>query len=344
MNRKQNFQTIAWFFDLYNRKLINLDPPYQRRSVWNQPYKDFFIDTLLLNYPAPAIFIYEDISEDGSTQYNVVDGKQRLTAVFDFLKNEFPVFDQAVTSELRGKFFEEFSKDQKVKFYQYTFLVEYLPTASEDVINGIFDRINRNVAKLTSQELRHARYSGDFITAAEDFSTTLFDDLHSNFPRIAGKSQKQMKDVELIAQLLLLIEEGPKGYSSDELDEAFSSRDAEWEAKQDVISRYKKIVASISSILKSDADNIISKSRLRNQADFYSLFGAINDDIKSNTLLDVNVYREKLISFVSMLDNIGEHENNEDIQLYYQYARVASNRTTARKERIRVIHDFIHQD
>lgn len=342
MSRKQNFQTVAWFFDLYNRKLINLDPPYQRRSVWNQPYKDFFIDTILLNYPAPALFIYEDISADGSTLYNVVDGKQRLTAVFDFLKNEFPVFEDATTTELRGRFFDQFTKEQKIKFYQYTFLVEYLPTSSEDIINGIFDRINRNVAKLTAQELRHARYNGEFITLAEEFSTSIFDDLSSSFPRITGKSQKQMKDVELVAQLLLLIEIGPKGYSSDELDEAFSSRDAEWDSKQDVVSRYKRVINTLKSILDSDDDNVIAKSRLRNQADFYSLFGAINLDLENNELLDIATYKEKLKSFVSLLDTIESYEDNEDLQLYYQYARVASNRTTARKERIRVIHEFIH--
>ena len=65
MVRKQNFQTIAWFWDLYQRDRLDLDPPYQRRSVWNQNYKNYFIDTILLGYPAPAIFLNEEISPDG---------------------------------------------------------------------------------------------------------------------------------------------------------------------------------------------------------------------------------------------------------------------------------------
>jgi hypothetical protein len=60
MNRRQNFQTIAWFNDLYNRELLDLDPPYQRRSVWTQTFRDYFIETLLLDYPAPTIFLYEE--------------------------------------------------------------------------------------------------------------------------------------------------------------------------------------------------------------------------------------------------------------------------------------------
>ena len=85
--RRQNFQTVSWFWDLYQRKFLDLDPPYQRRSVWNQSYKDDFIDTVLLQYSSPAIFLYEEISPDtGLSKYHVVDGKQRLTAIFDFIR------------------------------------------------------------------------------------------------------------------------------------------------------------------------------------------------------------------------------------------------------------------
>ena len=61
LERRQSLQTIAWFNDLYKRDLLNLDPPYQRRSVWNITFRQYFIETVLLHYPAPAIFLYEDI-------------------------------------------------------------------------------------------------------------------------------------------------------------------------------------------------------------------------------------------------------------------------------------------
>lgn len=85
MLRKQNFQAIAWFWDLYNRKLLDLDPPYQRRSVWNQSYRDYYIDTILLGYPSPALFLFERISPEGQATYFVVDGKQRLSTLFSFM-------------------------------------------------------------------------------------------------------------------------------------------------------------------------------------------------------------------------------------------------------------------
>ena len=221
MQRRNNFQTIAWFNDLYRRQLLDLEPPYQRRSVWNQSFKDYFIDTILLNYPAPAIFLYENIDARGIARYHVVDGKQRLTTVFEFLEGQYPVSDIAIKTELRRKYFDDLPKEIKNEIWTYIFAIEYVPSPDENIINNIFDRINRNVARLSSQELRHARFFGDFIHVSEDLTDWMFLQLPPSFPRISKQSSKQMKDVELIAQLLLLIENSPKGYSINELDQAF---------------------------------------------------------------------------------------------------------------------------
>jgi hypothetical protein len=227
--RRQNFQTISWFSDLFKRNLLNLNPPYQRRSVWNQAYKDDFIDTVLLQYPAPAIFLYEDVSADGVSLYQVVDGKQRLTAVFDFSSGEFPVAETSPVAHLRGRYFHDLSRDEKTAFWTYQFPIEYLPANDESIIETIFQRINKNTAKLTRQELRHARFNGHFIGAAEDLTEQLFRMLPEGFPRIETQSRKQMKDIELVSNLLLSFEYGVRGYSQDELDEAFSDRDTSWE-------------------------------------------------------------------------------------------------------------------
>lgn len=241
---KSNSQTISWFWDLHNRKLLELNPPYQRRSVWNQAYRDYFIDTILLEYPAPAIFLYQEIDASGLTRYFVVDGKQRLSAIFSFASNEFPVGEKAEITDLRGRYFNQFDPDRKSRFWSYTFTVEYLPSVSANVINSIFDRINRNVAKLTPQELRHARFDGQFIGTAEKLTDWLQGTL-PDFPRIAPTSRKQMRDVEFVAQLLLLLDEGPRGYSIDDLDTAFSDRDLSWDDGQEVEDRFRNAISAL---------------------------------------------------------------------------------------------------
>lgn len=342
MTKRENFQNIAWFHDLYNRELLNLDPPYQRRSVWNQSFKDYFIDTILLNYPAPAIFLYEEIDTTGTAEYYVVDGKQRLTTIFEFIRDEYPVSDNAVITELRGKFFDELSSEVKKGIWSYTFLVEYVPTTDESIINNIFDRINRNMARLTSQELRHARFSGDFITATEDLTDWMFEQFPLNFPRIAPQSRKQMKDVELVAQLFLLIEDGTaKGYSKDDLDEAFSDRDIEWEDKARVTEAFKTNIGVIAQILDSDGENVLIRSRLRNQADFYSLFDVIFRLSINKELPEIRTIKDQLIVFISAIDNEEVRAQNEDLDQYFFYTQSGVNRTAAREARGKVMKKFI---
>ena len=99
--REMNFQTVGWFWDLYKRDLLIMDPPYQRRSVWTQQYKDYFIDTVLHRYPAPAIFLFRETTPDGISNYSVVDGKQRLSTLFEFASNNFPVSEKATKARFR---------------------------------------------------------------------------------------------------------------------------------------------------------------------------------------------------------------------------------------------------
>jgi len=339
--RRQNFQTVSWFYDIWKRGLLNLDPPYQRRSVWNQDFKDFFIDTLLLNYPAPALFMYEEINQNGIANYNVVDGKQRLSTIFDFVENKFPISEKASLNELRGKYFDEIDKDLKIKFWNYSFLVEYLPTSDESIINNIFDRINRNVARLTSQELRHAKYSGVFISTVEEVTDIVNEKFNNSMPRIAQQSRKQMKDVELIAQILLMIEEGPKGYNSDELDIAFNNRDTEWPEMETVKSLFLSTIETVFHVLNLDNENVIKYSRLSNQADYYSLIGAISENIKEGINIPPAKYLEKLREFVALVENDESRQLHPDMESYYQNARVATNRTSARKDRVKILKSFI---
>ena len=61
---------------------------------------------MLLGYPTAAVFLYEEIDPSGITRYNVVDGKQRLTTILEFVKGRFPVAEDSKIEHLRGKYFE----------------------------------------------------------------------------------------------------------------------------------------------------------------------------------------------------------------------------------------------
>ena len=338
MSRRHNFQTLSWFYDLQARNLLDLDPPYQRRSVWNQNFKDYFVDTVLLNYPAPALFLYEDITPDGRSVYHLVDGKQRLTTLFEFVGGAFPVSDKSEVSAARGKYFASLDDPLKKSFWSYQFLVEYVPADDEKLINGIFDRINRNVAKLTAQELRHAKLDGEFISAAEALTEWMDEMLPKKFPRFAEQSKKQMKDVEFVALLLLLLESGPRGYSQDDLDQAFTDRDESWESRLDVDTRFRSALSALKVILESSpAGRDLVGSRLRNQADFYSLIGAIDSLLSLGRLPEASQVAERLNRFVRDVDDEVKRREDAELATYFDAARSASNDKGPREARIAIV-------
>jgi hypothetical protein len=341
MQRKATFQSLSWLWDLHKRSLLDLDPPYQRRSIWNAPYKEFFIDTVLNDYPCPAIFLYENITPDGIAKYSVVDGKQRLVTLFEFASNEFPVSSEATIAKHKDKYFKDLDDDTKRTFWRYQFAVEFIPSEDETLINTIFDRINRNVAKLTRQELRHAKFSGTFISRVEELSEWTFTTLPKNFPFIQPSSRKQMRDDEFLAQLLLQIEEGPKSYSQDDLDKAFSSRDPVWEKCEEVTDKYRSTIQKIDQIVRSDQTGELIRGRLRNQADFYSLVGGIHRLSEEGHELNVDDARERLRQFVAIVETEERRATFPSALSYFAASRAASNDAGPRQTRINVMKEIL---
>jgi len=344
MQRKTTFQTLAFFTDLHNRGLIDLDPPYQRRSIWSQRYKDFFIDTVLNNFPCPAIFLYEEISPSGTAKYHVVDGKQRLSTCFEFVTNAFPVYDEATVASLRGKYFTDFLDEQKLAVWRYQFSVEYVPQEDERLITEIFDRINRNVARLTRQELRHAKYSGVFIQEVEASAEKIGELLPQNFPAMAVQSRRQMKDLEMVGNLLLLTEVGARSYSQDQLDGAYSERDDEWPQRDQVAQEFTDVLIAIRDILNADTDNLLVRSRLRNQTDFYSLFGGINEVKRKRISVSPDIVGARLKSFIAILEDEVRREALPFASAYYSASRSASNDQGPRQTRINMLYGVVSGD
>ncbi|MFH1061877.1 MAG: DUF262 domain-containing protein [Candidatus Omnitrophota bacterium] len=259
-------QTIAWFYDHIKRNQMNLQPPYQRKSVWSRSYKRYFIDTILHNYSSPPIFLNHIIGSDGVVKYEVVDGRQRLEAIVSFIEGEIPVTSNFGDATVDNKYFQELTDDAKKKFWNYLMSVEDLSDPSPAIIKETFDRLNRNVAKLTSQELRHARYSGTFIALISAIADDPFwEDNDLSRPATI----RRMKDVEFISELFLLTMHGIQKTTKDELDFFYSEYDEEIPEEK----KHRKAFKWIQSQIEAMGLNI-SGTRLKNYSDFYSLWAA----------------------------------------------------------------------
>jgi hypothetical protein len=225
MKRRPTTQDITWLLDLHRNKQLDLEPPYQRRSVWTRRDKQFFLDTIFRDFPSPAIFLHKSINDDGSATYHVVDGKQRLQTILDFVDDKLRLakdfgdvrLDSTKWSELQG------DQDLRHHFWNYQIPVEMLDLIEGSVVNEVFDRLNRNSRKLTPQELRHAKFDGWFIATVEGESTQ---DDWRKLGVVTTARARRMADSQFISELLLvLLEKRIWGFDQNALDEFYAKYD-----------------------------------------------------------------------------------------------------------------------
>jgi len=227
LQRESNKITIANFYEGYQLGKYNFNPPYQRRSLWTDEKKSFLIDSILKNYPIPPIFLHQKIDDKtGKTKYDIIDGKQRLTAIVEFITNLIPISDEQgeelENNPIAGLFFNDFENSElsiyKGRFWRYVIPVEYVDTGDQEVIDSIFDRLNRNGEALTGQELRHSSYYGTpLLNMVERIAKNDF-----WVERLSDVDHTRMEEIEFLSELaFLLIEEQELHSTQTEIDSLY---------------------------------------------------------------------------------------------------------------------------
>ena len=81
--------------DLYHQSdLIDLNPPYQRLSIWDKEKQQRFVDSVINGVDTPKLYFHEitrQPQESSRFRYSVIDGKQRLIALWEFIRNDLPL-------------------------------------------------------------------------------------------------------------------------------------------------------------------------------------------------------------------------------------------------------------
>jgi hypothetical protein len=161
-----NLSTLA---ELVTEKTIDISPKYQRRFRWEPKRQSALIESFLMNVPVPPIFLNED--EYG--KYSVIDGKQRLTAISDFLAGRLQLTELQIFAEINGSSFNELpNKLQSVIKTRSTLrAVIILRQSDEDVKFEVFRRLNTGGVKLNPQEIRNSAYPGPLNDLILELST-----------------------------------------------------------------------------------------------------------------------------------------------------------------------------
>lgn len=148
-----------------DKKKYILNPEYQRRKRWDNKRKSLLIESFIMNVPIPPIFLYEI----EYAVYEVMDGLQRLTAIYDFYKEKFPLEGLEYWKELNGRTYSQLPENVRAgidrRYLSSIILLEETAKnqrEAEFLKQIVFERLNSGGEKLTPQETRNALYNGDF--------------------------------------------------------------------------------------------------------------------------------------------------------------------------------------
>lgn len=345
VERRLTTQDISWFLDLHSNNQLDLDPPYQRRSVWSPKDRRFFLDTIFRGYPSPSIFLHKQVLE-GKTTYSVVDGKQRLETIVRFADNKIAMEKKFGDSRLDGKRWKSIKKDETLAriFWDYVVPVEFTNIIDDtNLVNEVFDRLNRNSRRLVEQELRHAKYDGWFISFVErESESSEWEELGV----VTTARTKRMRDVQFLSELLIvLLKNEVGGFDQNEINEY----DAEYDDLNDLDTPLddelvrKQFEATRKYLLELEHEAQIVSKYARDFTNLFSLWAVIalhHNNLPSN--------KEFSSSYATFMEEVNRYKNEEYLSKvttgeekptfneslkYYQNSTGASTEPPQRRER-----------
>jgi hypothetical protein len=177
---------------------------FQRSFVWTKPQMDRFIESLLLGYPVPGIFLVRQ----KDNRYLVLDGQQRLRTLehfFDGLHDGREFTLSNVATQFKALTYKSLPEDLRRQldntFFQATIVATDESSQSLEAIYQIFERVNSGGTQLTPHEIRVALFAGPFI----DFTERL--NRGAAWRALYGKKSPRLRDQELVLRIVALADD-----------------------------------------------------------------------------------------------------------------------------------------
>ena len=174
---------------------ITIQPDFQRNQVWTPIQKSRFIESVILNFPLPPIYL----NETKESKYIVIDGLQRTTALNEFYNGDFVLKNIEALPKYNLCSFKDLPESLQSKFEDKKLTVFVLkPSTPMVVIYDLFNRINTGGTQLNRQEVRNCIFIGKSTQLLKELSEKEY------FKKAIGwgVSHKRMKDREVILRYL----------------------------------------------------------------------------------------------------------------------------------------------
>jgi uncharacterized protein DUF262 len=271
---QQQFATrnisIRDFEEWNERHELTLTPKFQRRDIWAPKAKSFLIDTIIQGKPIPKLYMRQDVDpKTRRVTREIVDGQQRLRTVFSFLKDGFKI-SKAHSYDYGGMSFSKLDQQTQSEILRYEFVVDLLQDAPDQQVYDIFARINTFGEKLTQQELRNAKYFGEFKSAVYYIANqfVVFFEAKNVF---TSKRIMRMAEAEFVSELLLAAHEGIREGKASVITKAYVDYDDKFAGRKVLTKKILETMDTLAEMTEPDLPNL----KFRATRLFYPLFCAL---------------------------------------------------------------------
>jgi uncharacterized protein with ParB-like and HNH nuclease domain len=332
-------QTIKWLSDLHNKGLLVVDNSFQRNYVWTKRNQVQLIESILMGYPIPEIYLWNTGTDEhsGDTCYSIVDGQQRTGAIFQYITNSFKLTESALNEDnqcyqrVKNRYFKDLDTDDKKAIWAYVFSVRIIrnSVAREDIVT-MFLRLNSNNMTLNPQELRNAEFEGEFMKVTSYLSELDFWVDNSLFG-IADR--RRMRDISFISTLLVFMKQGiQEDIRNDNLNTVYDLYNDSYPSKEKDIERFISVLDQIGILIDRNKER---SKILRRQVHLYSLFTAVYQITIDQPLLSISQI-ENYRDFIDNYDNEGllERYFTDCISDIYHYKSLAKEGTRDKGNRL----------
>lgn len=200
------------FLEWYQNNQLELNPKFQRRSVWNDNARSFLMDTIIRGFPIPKVFIRQKINVlTRKSVREVVDGQQRLRTILSFLNDGFTI-SKKHNSQYGGLYFSQLNDvdpDIQSAILGYEISCDLLVNMPDPQVLDVFSRLNSYSVVLNEQEKINANHFSPFKLLVDSVSKDFFQFWIEN-DIISEQKCLRMDDVSLTADLFIAMVEGIK--------------------------------------------------------------------------------------------------------------------------------------
>ncbi|MFK3845346.1 DUF262 domain-containing protein [Stenotrophomonas sp. NPDC078853] len=332
---------VADFLEWQQQNRLELNPNFQRGSVWLPQAKSFLIDTILRELPIPKIYLRTRIDvRSRQTVREVVDGQQRLRSIIDFSNDKFPLMKRA--GEFAGKRYSDLAEDEKERFLGYSIAVDQLVNASDENVLEVFARLNSYSVALNAPEKRHAQYQGEFKWAVREASQR-WAVLWERYNILSVRERLRMQDDSLMAEMLGVLLQGVGDGGQPKIDALYRKYDGAKDLPPDLVQKLDRV---LDYFVQNLAEYLLDSPVLRSPH-FLMLFaalahrivgvppGEINPmpDLAEDSLKDLDVVRGNLLTLGAYIQGEGVVGRYED---FYLSSTSTTHRISSRKVRFPV--------